>query len=126
MIKFNKDKILLIHQLIAEATGGDVGVRDESLVDSAAETIYTTFDGVELYPTKEEKAAKLCYSLISNNAFIDGNKRIGMHVMLSFLEVNGVKIDATNDDVYKLGMAIADGTANNEDIINWINKHKIN
>lgn len=125
MIKFSKEKILLLHQVMAEATGGDVGVRDEALLESAIETIYSTFDGVELYPTKEEKAAKLGYSLISNHAFVDGNKRIGMYIMISFLELNGIKIDATNDEVYKLGMAVADGSADNEDILKWIKEHII-
>jgi len=125
MIKFSKEKILLLHQVMAEATGGDVGVRDEALLESAIETIYSTFDGVELYPTKEEKAAKLGYSLISNHAFVDGNKRIGMYIMISFLELNGIKVDATNNEVYKLGMAVADGSADNADILKWINEHKI-
>ena len=125
MIKFSKEKVLLLHQVMAEATGGDVGVRDESLLESAIETIYSTFDGAELYPSKEEKAAKLGYSLISNHAFVDGNKRIGLYIMISFLELNGIKIDATNDDVYRLGMSVADGSADNTDILKWINEHKI-
>lgn len=125
MIKFSKEKILLLHQVMAQATGGDVGVRDEALLESAIENIYATFDGVELYPTKEEKAARLGYSLISNHAFVDGNKRIGMYIMISFLELNGIKIDATNDDVYNLGIAVADGSADNTDVLNWIKKHKV-
>ena len=124
MIKFSKEKVLLLHQIMAEATGGDVGVRDEALLESAVETIFSTFDGVELYPTKEEKAAKLSYSLISNHAFVDGNKRIGMYIMLSFLELNGINIAATNDEVYSLGMAVADGSKNNEDILKWIKEHE--
>lgn len=50
MIKFKKDKVLLLHQLMAQATGGDVGVRDEALLESAIENIYATFDGIERYP----------------------------------------------------------------------------
>ena len=125
MIKFSKEKILLLHQVMAEATGGDVGVRDDDLLESAIENIYATFDGIELYPTKEEKAARLGYSLISNHAFVDGNKRIGMYIMISFLELNGIKIDANNDDVVKLGLSVASGNANYDDILNWINEHKI-
>ena len=125
MIKFRKEKILLLHQVMAQATGGDVGVRDEALLESAIENIYATFDGVELYPTKEEKAARLGYSLISNHAFVDGNKRIGMYIMISFLELNGIKIDATNDDVYNLGIAVADGSTDDTDVLNWIKKHKV-
>lgn len=125
MIKFSKEKILLLHQVMAESTGGDVGVRDEALLESAIENIYATFDGVELYPSKEEKAARLGYSLISNHAFVDGNKRIGIYIMLSFLELNGIKIEATNDEVLKLGLSVADGSAHYEDILNWINEHKV-
>ena len=125
MIKFSKEKILLLHQVMAEATGGDVGVRDDALLESAIENIYATFDGIELYPSKEEKAARLGYSLISNPAFVDGNKRIGMYIMISFLELNGIKIDANNDDVVNLGLSVASGNANYDDILNWINEHKI-
>lgn len=125
MTKFTKEKVLLLHQLMAEATGGDVGVRDEALLESAIENIYATFDGVELYPTKEEKAAQLGFSLISNHAFVDGNKRIGMYLMLSFLELNGIRIDATNDEVARLGLDVAGGLADSKDILKWIKDHKL-
>lgn len=125
MIKFSKEKVLLLHQIMAEATGGDVGVRDEALLESAIENIYLTFDGVELYPSKEEKAARLGYSLISNHAFVDGNKRIGMYIMLSFLELNGIKINANDNDVYSLGMSVADGSADYDVILAWIKEHKV-
>ncbi len=125
MIKFSKDKVLLLHQLMAEATGGDVGVRDEALLESAIENAYATFDGVDLYPSKEEKAASLGFSLISNHAFVDGNKRIGMYIMITFLELNGVKIEANNQDVYELGINVACGNAKYEEILEWIIKHKI-
>ena len=109
---------------MAEATGGSVGVRDEGLLDSAIEGAFATFDGVELYPSKEEKAAKLGYSLISNHAFVDGNKRIGVYVMLSFLELNGIHIEATDEDVVSLGLGVADGSMEQKDILDWIHKHK--
>lgn len=125
MTKFTKEKVLLLHQLMAEATGGDVGVRDEALLESSIENIYTTFDGVELYPSKEEKAAQLGFSLISNHAFVDGNKRIGMYIMLSFLELNGIRIDATNEEVAKLGLDVAGGLADSKDILKWIKDHKL-
>ena len=73
MTKIGSEKIKLLHQLMAEATGGSEGVKDEGLLDSAVESTFATFDGVELYPSKEVKAAKLGYSLVSNHAFVDGN-----------------------------------------------------
>ena len=126
MIKIGKEKVLLLHQLMAEATGGDVGIRDEALLESAIENVYATFDGEELYPGKEEKAARLGFSLISNHAFVDGNKRIGIYIMISFLELNGIKIDATNDEVYELGMKIAEGKADYNYILNWIKEKRTN
>ena len=81
MIKFSKEKVLLLHKLIAEETGGSIGVRDEALLESALENVFSGFGGEEFYPTKEEKGARLGYALISNHAFVDGNKRIGMYVM---------------------------------------------
>ena len=79
MIKFSKDKILLLHQIMGQATGGTVGVRDEGLLESALESAFSSFDGEDFYPTKEEKGARLGYALISNHAFLDGNKRIGVY-----------------------------------------------
>ena len=78
MIKFSKEKVLLLHRLIAEETGGSIGLRDEALLESALESAFSGFDGKEFYPSKEEKGARLGYTLISNHAFVDGNKRIGM------------------------------------------------
>jgi len=102
MIKFSQEKVLLLHQLITEETGGDHGLRDEALLNSALESAYATFDGKDLYPSKEEKAARLGFALISNHAFVDGNKRIGMYVMLTFLEVNGIPMACTNEEVARM------------------------
>lgn len=120
MIKFDDNKVLLLHQLITQETGGSAGVRDLGLLDSALESIYATFDGIELYPTKEEKAARLGFSLISNHAFVDGNKRIGMYVMLTFLEANRIHTETDNDDVARVGIAVASGEMKYEDILAWI------
>ena len=125
MIKFSKDKVLLLHKLIAQETGGSIGVRDEGLLESALEAAFSGFGDQEFYPTKEEKGARLGYNLISNHAFVDGNKRIGMYVMLTFLEVNGIHMDCTNDDVSKTGLAIASGKMDYDTLLQWIRDHRI-
>ena len=125
MIKFSVEKVKLLHQLMAQATGESVGVRDEGLLDSASESAFATFGGEELYPSKEEKAAKICFSLVSNHAFVDGNKRIGVYVMLSFLELNGIRIEASDADVIRLGLSVADGSMKYEEILEWIKNHRI-
>ena len=112
--------MLLLHQLITAETGGDPNIRDVNLLESALESAFATFGGQELYPTKQEKGARLGYSLISNHAFVDGNKRLGMYVLLTFLEVNGIKIHPEVDDVARVGLAVAAGEMKYEDLLNWI------
>ena len=124
MIKFSQDKVLLLHKLITEETGGDPELRDINLLDSALESAFQTFDGVELYPTKEEKGARLGFSLISNHAFVDGNKRIGMYVLLTFLEVNGIRLDVDSDDVARVGLAVASGEMKYNELLEWIREHR--
>ena len=123
MKKIDKELVLLLHQLMAQATGGSIGVRDDGLLESALESCFATFDGQELYPTKIEKAAKLGYSLVSNHAFIDGNKRIGIYVMLTFLEINGIKIFAENQDIVNIGLSLANGTMKYQDLVDWLKIH---
>ena len=124
MIRFSKEKVLLLHQLIAQETGGSIGVRDEGLLESALEGVFATFDGQELYPSKEEKGARLCYTLISNHAFVDGNKRIGMYVMLTFLEVNGIRLECSNEEVAAVGLAVAAGEMADGQLLQWVREHR--
>ena len=124
MIKFSKEKVLLLHKLIAQETGGSIGVRDEGLLESALEAAFSGFGDKEFYPTKEEKGARLGYNLISNHAFVDGNKRIGMYVMLTFLEVNGIHMDCTNDDVSEAGLAVASGKMDYDALLQWVRDHR--
>ena len=125
MIKFSKDKILLLHQLMAQETGGSVGVRDEGLLESALEAAFSGFGGEEFYPSIEEKGARLGYSLISNHAFVDGNKRIGIFVMLTFLEVNGIHMGCTNEEVATVGLSVASGKMDYDRLLNWVRTHRL-
>ena len=124
MIRFSDDKVKLLYKLMVEETGGSFGIRDENLLNSALNGIFQTFGGNDLYPTKEEKGAMLGYSLISNHAFIDGNKRIGVYVTLTFLEVNGIKIDCTDNELIKLGLGVAAGKIRYEELLAWILDHE--
>ena len=123
MTKFSKDKVLLLHQYIASETGGSVGLRDEGLLESALEGAFATFGGRELYPTKEEKAARIGASLVSNHAFLDGNKRIGMYVMLTFLEVNGIRLQCTDEEIVRAGLSLAEGSMGYDELLAWIREH---
>ena len=124
MIKLSKEKVMLLHTLITAETGGDPNIRDIALLESALESAYATFDGVELYPTLQEKGARIGFSLISNHAFVDGNKRIGVFVMLIFLEVNGIRLRPTNDELARVGLAVAAGEMKYKDLLDWITSNQ--
>ena len=124
MIKVSKEKVLLLHKMIMEQTGGLDGIRDFGLLESALESAYATFDNKELFPSKEEKAARIAVGLVSNHAFVDGNKRIGMYVLLTFLEVNGLPLEVTDDEVVEVGLKLAEGKMRYEELLQWIKEHE--
>lgn len=120
MIRLSLDQIKRMHHTIIEETSGLHGVRDENLLESALLSPFQTFGGEALYKSVEMKAARLCYALIRNHPFIDGNKRIGVLAMLTFLELNYVKLDYTDDDLIRIGLQIAIGEMDAEELSNWI------
>jgi len=123
MIKLSKEQILSIHSILISKTGGIDGIRDDGLLVSAINSPFQTFDGEELYPTVFEKAACLCYGLVNNHPFLDGNKRIGILAMLTFLEINKVIVTVTDSELIRLGLDIASSKMNQYQIYEWIILH---
>jgi len=124
MIRLSHKKTLALHRMMSAQSGGGEGVREAGLLDSALEGIFATFGGQELYPTLEEKGARLGFSLISNHAFVDGNKRIGVLAMLTFLEVNGCHLHCTDDDIIAVGLGVAGGQMKYEALLEWVLSHR--
>jgi death-on-curing protein len=88
---------------------GDLVVRDLGLLEAAAQRPQTTLYGQEAYPSTPEKAAVLLESLTRNHALIDGNKRIGWLAVVVFLDLNGLSLDAPDDDAYDLVLSVSTG-----------------
>ena len=124
MKRLEQRQVLLLHQMLTEETGGDPGLRDAGLLDAALESAFATIDGAELYPTVCEKAARLGFSLIANHAIVDGNKRIGMLVMLVFLRLNGIELDTTSVELARVGLAVAAGEMRYNALLRWIEQMK--
>ncbi len=124
MILLTKEEIIRIHTRLIDRTGGSHGLRDEGLLESAIYSAESSFEDYELYSTAEEKAARLCYSLTNDHAFVDGNKRIGVMVMLLTLRLNGVSLSYTQQELIELGLSVAKNESQYDDILSWINQHK--
>lgn len=125
MIRISVNQVLLVHKYLIEVFGGIDGVRDYSALESAINAPFQTFGGEDLYPSKERKAAALCFALIQNHPFVDGNKRVGVHICDVFLEINGIKLEYTDEDLVRLGLAVADNTWKTPDILAWIFQHEV-
>ncbi len=114
------ETVLAIHEHSLEEYGGDPGVRDHGLLDSAVAQPRAGFGGKDLYPTIAEKAAALAFSLVMNHPFFDGNKRTGYGAMLMFLSRNGYAIDAPLDEHQLTFLSLAAGDLEREQFLDWI------
>ena len=124
MIFFESEQVIKLHSSLIAKTGGMDGIRDENLLDSALKSPFQTFDGNELYPDIFDKASQLCYSLVENHPFADGNKRIGVHLTLLFLKLNNENIEYSQAELIDFGLNIASGKMNKDDIKAWFLNHR--
>lgn len=125
MIVLSKEQVIALHTQLISETGGLDGIRDDSLLESALNAPFQSFDGIDVFPSIQQKAARLAFGLIKNHAFIDGNKRIGVHTMLVFLALNKIELDYTQDELSDTVLKIAAGKLEFEDLLQWILKHQL-
>lgn len=119
------NEVLSLHQRIVASSGGSAGVRDLGALFSALGQPSATFDGQESYPTLIEKASALCFSLVSNHPFVDGNKRIGHAAMEVFLMLNGLQVAAGVDEQEALILRLASGQLPREELTEWLRGHAV-
>ena len=123
MIWISAEDVILIHSRVIEGSGGLDGLRDRDGLEAAVSAPMQTFDGKELYPTDLEKIARLGLGLASNHAFVDGNKRIGAMMTQLLLKWNGYDLTLRSGELAEMFIAIADGTAKEKDLLDWITRH---
>ncbi len=116
-------EVVELHRGILQAGGGAPGLRDLGALDSAIAQPKGTFGGVDLYPTVVEKAAALCFSLVQNHPFVDGNKRVAHAAMETFLVLNGAEIAASVDDQERLMLDLAAGRIDRTYLTDWLRHH---
>ena len=124
MIYLNQNQVLKLHDKIINEFGGIHGIRNEAALQSALANPLQTFAGLDLYPSVIDKAVQLCFGIIKNHPFLDGNKRLGLHLMLILVHINGLKIDIAHDELIDLIFKVADGTFNQQDFLQAL-KEKI-
>ena len=116
-------ELIELHRRIIEQSGGADGIRDLGLSESALAQPQMSFGGTELYATLPEKAAALCFSLVMNHPFVDGNKRIGHAAMETFLMMNGFELNAGVDDSESVILRLAAGELGRHAFTEWVAAH---
>ena len=118
------NQIVRLHTELIAQTGGSDGIRDEGMLESALLAPFQNFDGKDMYPSIQAKAARLGYGLIQNHPFIDGNKRIGTHSMLVFLALNGIELEHTQEELIETILSVASGKTDAAGLLEWILNHQ--
>ena len=116
-------EVLELHRRIIQQAGGASGVRNLAALESAVAQPRMTFEGKDLYPTIEDKAAALGFFIVQNHPYVDGNKRCGHAAMETFLVLNGKEIEAPVDEVEKIILEMASGKLSLKDFVDWLAGH---
>ena len=111
------DVVLTIHRRVIEEFGGDPGLRDRGLLESAVAMPQSTFGGEVLHVGLPEKAAAYHYHLCANHPFMDGNKRVAVAAAEVFLLINGQELLASDPEVEELTLGVATGRLSKDHVI---------
>ena len=120
MIRLTREEILLLHEKLIERYGGTYGLRDDNLLDSALNAPFQSFGDQELYPTTIEKTVRLCFGLVKNHPFHDGNKRIGALVLLTILDLNHVILNTNSVELTEIILSLATGNIDCQELLEWV------
>ena len=117
------NEVLLLHARLIQSTGGGRGLRDMGLLESAVARPQATFADTDLYPDLWTKAAALMHSLALNHPFIDGNKRVALTAAGVFLDLNGYKMNAGNQEAVDFTLGVIAGELDLDAIAAWFKIH---
>jgi death-on-curing protein len=116
-------EVFELHDRVISSSGGSRGIRDINALESAVNQPRQTFDQKDLYPDIVTKAAALCFSLVMNHPFVDGNKRVGHAAMETFLILNEYEINAGVDEQERVMLELAAGKMSRINFLEWLKNH---
>ena len=115
--------VLHIHRRMIADFGGDDGLRDRGLLESAAAMPHAMFDGAFLHADLATMAAAYHFHLCANHPFVDGNKRVAVTAAEIFLLANGAELSATDDELEQLTLGVANAVLGKDDVITFFRAH---
>ncbi len=117
------EEVLVLHAFQIDKFGGHSNIRDSKLLESALARPHTSLSGADMFSSVYDKAAVLASGIIQNHPFIDGNKRTGIHAMLVFLELNGIRVTLADMELVELGKNIALKALNIAEVAEFLRKN---
>ena len=121
-VPLSKALVLCLHRRQIQIFGGLDGLSNDNMLDSALTQPFATFDGADLYPDIEEKAARYAFGIVKNHPFADGNKRTGAAAMAAFLKLNGYRFKPKHKEFEKAILGVASGELDFEDLVEFVRK----
>ena len=120
MIRLTREEILALHEQLIERYGGTHGVRDENLLDSALNAPFQGYGDHDFYPSVVQKAVRLCFGLVMNHPFLDGNKRIGVMALLVTLDLNHLTLNTNSAELSEIIFSLASGSIDDKALLRWV------
>jgi death-on-curing protein len=105
------DDVIEIHNRVIAEFGGDPGMRDRGLLESAVAMPHATFSGDYLHSQLFEMAAAYHFHICANHPFVDGNKRVAVTAAEVFLLANGYELQAGDVELEEITLGVAEGRA---------------
>jgi death-on-curing protein len=118
-------QVLFVHARLIATTGGEHGVRDIGLLESAVARPQATFAGADLYPDLFHKAAALMESLARNHPFVDGNKRTAITAAAIFWQRNGRHLETTNAELERFTLWVVEARPLLNEVARWFHIHTL-
>jgi death on curing protein len=113
------DEVIRIHEMELARYGGMAGLRDQALLESALAQPMASFGGALLHEDLFAMAAAYLYHIVKNHPFLDGNKRTGLIVALTFLAINGVPISPASERFYETTIGAAEGRVTKDVLVEF-------
>lgn len=117
------ENIMSIHARMIASFGGAEGVADRGMLESAVAMPTAAFAGELLHKSLPAMAAAYLFHICKNHPFLDGNKRTAVVAAEIFLNVNGMRLDVSNEDLKQLCLGVAAGEISKEEAVNFFERH---
>lgn len=117
------DREIQIHTRMIMEYGGTDGISDRGLLESAVAMPGAGIEGVYLHPSLPAMAGAYLFHLCMDHPFVDGNKRVAVTAADIFLNINGLRVTASDEDLLEMTSAVASGQMSKADVILFYENH---